>query len=156
MPLQVAVIKEHFSSHGDLSTVELEDGEAHDSSNVLDVQKNCSARISFTTRHSAERAFLNGKCWQGHNLQFMWLTSCNSSNDPGNIENSSSTLKGSLDADVQKEEKSACMVSQETTASGNGESENSERKSSVELAELQEVSQPSPGEEDSVKDNDVC
>ncbi|KAH7577320.1 hypothetical protein ACOSQ2_001841 [Xanthoceras sorbifolium] len=156
----VAVIKEHFSSYGDLSTVELEDRDVHDGSNVLDTQKNCSARISFTTRRSAERAFTNGKCWLGHSLQFMWLMSNNSSNDSGNIENSPSALKGSLDADVQKEEKSPGMVSQEAAASGNGESENSERKSSVEHAELQEVSQPSPtalsGEEDSLKNNDVC
>ncbi|KAI9176304.1 hypothetical protein LWI28_001022 [Acer negundo] len=156
----VAVMKEHFSYYGDLSTVELEDGEVHDGNSVLDTQKNCSARLSFTTRRSAERAFLNGKCWQGHNLQFMWLVSSNSNNDSGNIEISPPDLKGSLDTDVQKEEKPALEVSQEATASGNGESENSERKSSVEHAELQEVSQPSPtalsGEEDSLKDNVVC
>ncbi|KAK1568708.1 hypothetical protein Q3G72_027791 [Acer saccharum] len=170
----VAVMKEHFSSFGDLSTVELEDAEVHDGNSVLDTQKNCSARLSFATRRSAERAFMNGKCWQGHNLQFLWLVSSNSNNDSGNIEISPPALKGSLDTDVQKEEKSAREVSQEATASeeksarevsqeatasGNGESENSERKSSVEHAELQEVSQPSPtalfGEEDSLK-NAAC
>ncbi|KAK3183620.1 hypothetical protein Dsin_030906 [Dipteronia sinensis] len=124
----VAVMKEHFSSYGDLSTVELEDGEVHDGNSVVDTQKNFSARISFTTRRSAERAFLNGKCWQGHNLQFMWLVSSNSNNDSGNIEISPPTLKESLDVDVQKEEKSAREVSQEATASGNGDSENSGEK----------------------------
>ncbi|KAJ0113729.1 hypothetical protein Patl1_02808 [Pistacia atlantica] len=189
---KVAVLKEHFSSYGDLSAVELEDCEVHDCVNGLDTEKNCSARIAFTTRRSAERAFQNGKCWQGHSLQFTWLMSSGSGNDLGNRENSLSALKGSLDADVQKEEKSACNVSQEGTAdteisssahkgssdadvqedenlvcivsqegaaSGNMESENSERRSSVEHAESHEVSQPSPtamsGEEESPKDN-VC
>ncbi|XP_044502345.1 zinc finger CCCH domain-containing protein 41 isoform X2 [Mangifera indica] len=109
----VAVLKEHFSSYGDLSAVELEGGELHEGVNGLDSEKNCSARIAFTTRRSAERAFQNGKCWQGHNLQFMWLMSSGSGNDLGNRENSSSTLKGSSDADVQQEEKSACNLSQE-------------------------------------------
>lgn len=146
MPFQVAIIKEHFSSHGDLSTVELEDSEGQDS-------KSCSARISFTTRQSAEKAF-TVKSWQGHNLQFAWLKSSNTTtNDNGsNTENCSSTPKASSEADTRKEEKPR----QENTASGNAESENSARKSSVEHAELQEVSKPSPGEEeDSAKDSDV-
>lgn len=183
-------MKEHFSSYGDLSAVEWEGGELDEGVNGLDSEKNCSARIAFTTRHSAERAFQNGKCWQGHNLQFMWLMSSGSGNDLGNRENSSSTLKGSSDADVQQEEKSACnlsregtadtenspsahkessdvdvqeddnfvcIVSQEGAASGNVESENLERSSSVEHAGSLEVSQPSPAavsaEKESHKDN---
>ncbi|CBI34878.3 unnamed protein product, partial [Vitis vinifera] len=79
----VGVLKEHFSSYGDLSTVELEDLEALDGGNGSDASRNCSARIIFTTRRSAERAFVNGKCWQGHNLHFMWLISSNSGNELG-------------------------------------------------------------------------
>lgn len=155
----VAVLKEHFSSYGDLASVELEDGEVHESDNGSDASKNCQVRVSFTTRRSAERAFLNGKCWQGHNLQFTWLMPSSSSNDLGNKEKTSTSLKGSSDTDVQKEDKLSSVVSQEAEVSGNAESENSERKSRVEHAELQEVSQPSPtpmsGEEESPKDN-VC
>ena len=95
-------MKEHFSTFGALSNVELEDLEPNDS----EASKICSAHISFTTRRSAEKAFVNGKCWQGNNLQFMWLTSSNSRSDRG--------------------------VSQEAAASRSGESENIERKRSDE------------------------
>lgn len=152
-------MKEHFSSYGDLASVELEDGEVHEGDNGSDASKNCQVHVSFTTRRSAERAFLSGKSWQGHDLQFTWLMPSSSSNDLGNKEKTSTFLKGSSDTDVQKEEKLSSVVSQEAAASGNAESENSERKSSVEHAELQEVSQPSPtpmsAEEESPKDN-VC
>lgn len=155
----VAVLKEHFSSYGDLASVELEDGEVHEGDNGSDASKNCQVHVSFTTRRSAERAFLSGKSWQGHDLQFTWLMPSSSSNDLGNKEKTSTFLKGSSDTDVQKEEKLSSVVSQEAAASGNAESENSERKSSVEHAELQEVSQPSPtpmsAEEESPKDT-VC
>jgi RNA-binding protein 26 len=50
-------LKEHFSSYGDLSNVELEDLEANESEGL----KNCSACITFTARRSAERAYVNGK-----------------------------------------------------------------------------------------------
>ncbi|KAL7190341.1 hypothetical protein ACSBR2_022591 [Camellia fascicularis] len=104
----VAVLKEHFSAYGDLSAVELEDVESSD----LVASKNCSAHISFTTRHSAERAFVNGKCWQGHNLQLTWLPPSNSSNDNGTIR------------------EVAPVDSHKAAASGSGESEKLERKES--------------------------
>ncbi|THF97045.1 hypothetical protein TEA_020469 [Camellia sinensis var. sinensis] len=104
----VAVLKEHFSAYGDLSAIELEDVESSD----LVASKNCSAHISFTTRHSAERAFVNGKCWQGHNLQLTWLPPSNSSNDNGTIR------------------EVAPVDSHKAAASGNGESEKLERKES--------------------------
>ncbi|XP_058091921.1 zinc finger CCCH domain-containing protein 27 [Magnolia sinica] len=105
----VAALKEHFSSFGDLSTVELEHPEDHASSPTgSKPSHNCSARITFTTRRSAERAFQNGKCWQGHNLQFMWsTTSSNSSTDHGGVEISQSpTPKGPLDAGIMAESSS--------------------------------------------------
>lgn len=109
-------MKEHFSSYGDLSAVELEDGKFQDGANGLDTEKNFSALIAFTTRRSAERAFQNGKCWQGHNLQIVWLMSNSFGHDLSNRENSSPALKGSSDDDAQKKEKSACNTSQEGTA----------------------------------------
>ncbi|KAA8530207.1 hypothetical protein F0562_004916 [Nyssa sinensis] len=122
----VTVLKEHFSMYGDLSTIELEDLESSDP----EALKNCSARIFFTTRRSAERAFVNGKCWQGHNLQFMWLTSSSSSNDNGGRENHPSASRGPSDANLQPAEEVASLVSQEVAVSGNGESEILEERES--------------------------
>lgn len=68
----VSVLKEHFSSYGDLNLVELEGSEHGDSSNGSDAPE-ISAHISFTTRHAAERAFSSAKFWQGQKLQFKWL-----------------------------------------------------------------------------------
>ncbi|CAA3000999.1 zinc finger CCCH domain-containing 41-like [Olea europaea subsp. europaea] len=84
----VAALEEHFSSYGDLSSVELEELEPQETSNAS-LPSNVAARVSFTTRHSAEKAFLNGKCWQGHNLRFMWITYSNSSKNSGGTANSS-------------------------------------------------------------------
>ncbi|KAG6720011.1 hypothetical protein I3842_03G037100 [Carya illinoinensis] len=147
-----AVLKEHFSSYGDISNVELEDLEASES----DASKNCSACITFTTRRSAERAFVNGKCWQGHNLKFMWLTSSNSS---GVRENSPSIRKGHSEPDDQSQEQVSGIIPEEVSASENGESENPVRKSGIEHTEMDEDSQPSAsprsGEKESTKAN-VC
>ncbi|CAH9125237.1 unnamed protein product [Cuscuta epithymum] len=71
---KVALLKEHFSPFGELSSVELEGTEVEDK---LDTSK-ISALVSFTSRRSAERAFLNAKSWQGHALEFTWVPSVNS------------------------------------------------------------------------------
>lgn len=68
--------------------MELEELEPQEISNAS-LPSNVAARVSFTTRHSAEKAFLNGKCWQGHNLRFMWITYSNSSKNSGGTANSS-------------------------------------------------------------------
>lgn len=131
----MAVLKEHFISYGDVATVDLEDVEALDDGNGSGAPRNCSARVTFTTRRSAERAFVNGKCWEGHNLHFMWLTSNNSGNELSGREGSPSASKGSSDADLQPAGKVACIASLEKTLSGNGEPEVSERKSGMEHKE---------------------
>ncbi|KAK6256428.1 hypothetical protein SCA6_017733 [Theobroma cacao] len=154
----VDALKEHFLQYGDLFAVELEEVENDGDGLGSEALKNCSALITYSTRRAAERAFVNGKCWQGNNLQFTWLTS--TSNDPSSKETSSSIPKGSLDADVQREEKLTCSVSQEVVGSGNGESENSEGKSFVEHMELfEEVSRHSPSSSASEKEShkgDAC
>lgn len=128
-------MKEHFSSYGDISNLELEDQQAGES----EASKNCSARITFTTRRSAERAFGDGKCWQGHTLEFMWLTSSDSA---GGRENSPSIHKGHSDG--QTPEKIEGITPEEGSASENGEPENSVRESGVERGELgDDDSQPS-------------
>ncbi|MBA0571917.1 hypothetical protein Golob_002286, partial [Gossypium lobatum] len=128
---KVDVLKEHFLQYGDLSAVEIEDVE-NDNDMGSEAMNNCSIVITYGTRRSAERAYVNGKCWQGNNLQFTWLTSSNSSNDPSSKETSSSTPKGTLEADVQTEGELEFSVSPEVIASGDKESKNSEGESFVE------------------------
>ncbi|KAI3500905.1 hypothetical protein L1887_36734 [Cichorium endivia] len=67
----VSVLKEQFSQYGDISKVELDNIESNSDPGT----PKPSARIYFTTRHAAEKAFLNAKNWKGHNLQFTWLNS---------------------------------------------------------------------------------
>ncbi|KAJ6423866.1 hypothetical protein OIU84_024773 [Salix udensis] len=132
----VAALKEYFSSYGYLSAVELEDepgdydGDGNDDGS--DTLKSCSARVTFTTRRSAERAFLNGKCWQGKNLKFVWLMSSTSSTG----ENSSAP-KCPVQTDVQPVRKLARLDSQEVS----GEPENSERNNGDGPTEMDKVSQ---------------
>ncbi|KAK9090351.1 hypothetical protein Sjap_023528 [Stephania japonica] len=83
----VVTLREYFSSFGDLSTVELEDPDSDSIPANSEPSEKCSARITFRTRQSAERAFLNGKCWKGHNLQFSWLPSNKCSNEHNAKEN---------------------------------------------------------------------
>ncbi|KAK6913077.1 RNA recognition motif domain [Dillenia turbinata] len=120
----LAVMKEHFSPYGDLSAVELEDGETHDGTNGSEVSKSCSACIAFTTRHAAEKAFANAKYWHGSNLQFTWLMPSNSSNDRCSRESLSYTPRTTKDFE-DPAGKSTSSVSQEGSASGNGEPVNS-------------------------------
>ncbi|KAI3981476.1 hypothetical protein MKX01_007403 [Papaver californicum] len=97
----VVVLKDHFSSFGDLSTIEVEDFEPRNISASPELSDSHSARVTFTTRRSAEKAFTNGKCLQGHNLKFMWLTSSsNSTSNSGRESSSTSTTKGPPEAEV--------------------------------------------------------
>ncbi|KAI4350656.1 hypothetical protein L6164_005090 [Bauhinia variegata] len=73
---KVDALKEHFLQYGDLSAVEVGDVSVDD-------RGQSEARITFTTRHAAERAFINGKCWKDHNLTFVWVNSSNPSNEIG-------------------------------------------------------------------------
>ncbi|KAI3670081.1 hypothetical protein L6452_41699 [Arctium lappa] len=116
----VPVLKEHFSPYGDLSKVQLEDVEPSEGNAVPKTSKT-SARIHFTTRHAAEKAFLSGKSWKGHNLQFVWL---NSSKDVASRETSSPTSKAKSDSSTRPMVETSKMTPQEP--SGNGESEKTE------------------------------
>ncbi|MBA0726253.1 hypothetical protein Golax_002095 [Gossypium laxum] len=155
---KVDVLKEHFLQYGDLSAVEIEDVE-NDNDMGSEAMNNCSIVITYGTRRSAERAYVNGKCWQGNNLQFTWLTSSNSSNDPSSKETSSSTPKGTLEADVQTEGELEFSVSLEVIASGDKESKNSEGESFVENMALPEVSEHSSSPSSCMKESpkgDAC
>ncbi|KAH0710908.1 hypothetical protein KY284_012335 [Solanum tuberosum] len=96
----VTVLKEHFSTFGDPPAVEMEDLEPQDGNNGSEMS-NISASICFPTRRSAERAFSNGKIWQGQALQFMWLQSSNSTKDIGVKKDAHPALKQPPDASVQ-------------------------------------------------------
>lgn len=110
-------MKEHFSAFGDLTSVELEDLEPQDSSNGSETLS-ISARICFPTRRSAERAFLNGKIWQGQALQFMWLQSSNSTKDSGVRNDAAPALKQPSDASVQPISKDSSTGSEEGNTAG--------------------------------------
>ncbi|KAE8697142.1 putative DNA binding protein [Hibiscus syriacus] len=148
----VAVLKEHFLQYGDLFSVELQDVENEDADDTRsEPLKNCLALITYGTRQSAERAYINGKCWQGINLQFKWLTFNTNSRSK---ETPSSTPKEPLEADRQTEEKSACTIAQEiTVASGNGESGNSDRESFIEHMESAEASEQTPSPTSSMQES---
>ncbi|KAK4392962.1 Zinc finger CCCH domain-containing protein 41 [Sesamum angolense] len=120
----VAALEEHFSTYGDLSSVEMEESKLQET-NDASVPSDISARISFTTRRFAEKAFLHGKCWQGHKLQFMWLSSTSSGKEgaaaAGNLSSSSNMTS---DAKVQPTGEDASTPSQkisgkEGASSGN-------------------------------------
>ncbi|XP_027075253.1 zinc finger CCCH domain-containing protein 41 [Coffea arabica] len=122
----VSNLKEHFSVFGDLSVVELEDTKPQDGDNESEASK-VSGRISFTTRRSAEKAFLHGKCWQGQNLQFGWLSCSSTSRDNSGKEHPCASSKWSSDATVQ----SAGEVEiQAANTLGNAESQNLKLKAS--------------------------
>lgn len=93
-------MKEHFSSFGDLSSVELEDHEDNDGNSGLKTSQTFSARITFTARHTAERAFLYGKCCQGHNLHFTWLATSNNSSTNHKSGEISPAPKRPLDVEI--------------------------------------------------------
>ncbi|KAJ4900984.1 Zinc finger CCCH domain-containing protein 41 [Raphanus sativus] len=74
----VAVLKEHFSSYGEVSKVELEEDASTDGGKDQDEtdkeNRNRAACITFVKRSAAEKAFANAKCWQEHTLQLKWVT----------------------------------------------------------------------------------
>ncbi|KAL2624203.1 hypothetical protein R1flu_008448 [Riccia fluitans] len=81
---EVAVLKEHFAMFGELSGVDLEGAEDQKAGGTK-LSEIHSVRISFATRRSAERAFVQGKWLQGHCLQLVWVTTeINSSGAAGN------------------------------------------------------------------------
>ncbi|GAA0163410.1 RNA metabolism protein [Lithospermum erythrorhizon] len=92
----VSALKEHFSGFGDLVSVELERLES-DGMHVSETST--AARICFTTRRAAERAFSDGKCFEGHTLQFMWLTQNSNSRKDTRDNEKPSDSKWSVNAD---------------------------------------------------------
>nr|XP_009612584.1 zinc finger CCCH domain-containing protein 41 [Nicotiana tomentosiformis]XP_009612592.1 zinc finger CCCH domain-containing protein 41 [Nicotiana tomentosiformis]XP_009612600.1 zinc finger CCCH domain-containing protein 41 [Nicotiana tomentosiformis]XP_009612609.1 zinc finger CCCH domain-containing protein 41 [Nicotiana tomentosiformis] len=123
----VDVLKEHFSTFGDPPSVELEDLEPQDCNNGTEVQ-NTSAKISFRSRRSAERAFQNGKSWQGQILQLMWVLSSNPAKDVGVGENVTPASKQPSDANGQSNAKIGVAGLPEGSVAGNHEPDNQGRR----------------------------
>ena len=93
--LQESVLADHFSSFGELSSVVLEDTEAHNHDATLKPSLSCSACVTYTTRQSAEKAFIGGKSCKGHTLRFMWLTASPGSNNHSRPQNTSVPVRAS-------------------------------------------------------------
>ncbi|CAN0924500.1 Zinc finger CCCH domain-containing protein 41 [Linum grandiflorum] len=120
----VAALKEHFSTFGDVTSVEIEDtGPCNSDGNTSDTAKLFSANVTFATRRSAEKAFLNGKNWQENNLQFVWVASSTSS-----MSEPRSKTK-SLAVPAEKVRK---FDLEDASASGDGETQKSETNDGVE------------------------
>lgn len=105
--------------------------------------KSFYARVGFRDRQTAERAFLNCKSWQGHNLQFAWVpsaghvkanTNTRSSDNPSAADEPSESHR-------QSAEKAAPTPPGELV---DGESEDLERERSAVHANPAEASQPVP------------
>ncbi|MCO5553347.1 hypothetical protein L7F22_006868 [Adiantum nelumboides] len=58
--VDVSVFAEHFSCFGEVSNVEVDD-------------VNKGVKVTFHTRRAAEKAFLQGRCYQGTSLCFSWV-----------------------------------------------------------------------------------
>ncbi|KAJ1270719.1 hypothetical protein BS78_06G073500 [Paspalum vaginatum] len=98
LPPEIAnesILADHFSSFGELSSVVLEDTEAHNHDATLKPSLSCSACVTYTTRQSAEKAFVGGRSCNGHALRFMWLTASPGSNNHSRPQNSSIPVRAS-------------------------------------------------------------
>ncbi|KAK4477370.1 hypothetical protein RD792_016591 [Penstemon davidsonii] len=137
---EVATLEEHFSTYGDLSSVELEEPEPQETTHAS-VPPNVSACVSFTTRRSAEKAFSHGKCWQGQNLQFMWVTAINSCKESGGSKIPSASSNKPSDS------REAASTHSQTNASLKcDEPENFKKESDVESVEPENDSKSNSSE----------
>ncbi|XP_074308374.1 zinc finger CCCH domain-containing protein 41-like isoform X2 [Silene latifolia] len=127
-------LKDHFSSFGEISDVKIEclgDQQSGNDFTDSEVMTNCFAQVSFATCHAAERAFLDGKTWHGHNLRFRWVVTSIPSSSRSSGE-TSSALRGTLNTEVQSTEQTVDDNSQNTWDPN--ESNSSPPKSSDELS----------------------
>ncbi|CAO2042059.1 unnamed protein product [Urochloa humidicola] len=113
LPSEIAnesILADHFSSFGELSSVVLEDTEAHNHDATLKPSLSCSACVTYTTRQSAEKAFIGGKSCKGHTLRFMWLTASPGSNNHSRTH--STSIPGGASSPVGKTSSTAtsCMA----------------------------------------------
>lgn len=77
--LDIIALKEHFALFGDLSAVEVEDAK-NQCDEASEISETCVIRVTYVTRRAAERAFIEGRFWQGKNLQLAWVMASNTIN----------------------------------------------------------------------------
>lgn len=115
--------------------MKLEQSELQES-NDASLSSNVSARVSFTTRRSAERAFVQGKTWQGHKLEFLWVKSVH---NPGKEVESSNNLpaasSGQSDVKSQPSEDDASTDNFKISFTGSDEPENQKTEGDADSAE---------------------
>ncbi|XP_047334053.1 zinc finger CCCH domain-containing protein 41 [Impatiens glandulifera] len=104
----VAVLTEHFLPYGEVIGVEIEGGADNNSSSF--------ALVSFANRRSAETAFLNGKSWQGNNLEFVWVTTTTKA--AAQSSSTSSSLSAKENSPQGEENKVAAENDEPTTEIG--------------------------------------
>ncbi|XP_018440701.1 zinc finger CCCH domain-containing protein 41 isoform X1 [Raphanus sativus] len=96
----ITVLKEHFSSYGEVSKVELEDNASSDSDKDQESEthsKIVAACVTFVKRSAAEKAFANAKSWQEHTLQLAWVTrQIKKENNSNSVKNNPSASSGHL------------------------------------------------------------
>ncbi|KAI4389121.1 hypothetical protein MLD38_001381 [Melastoma candidum] len=82
----VAALEEHFSAYGELTLVKLEDMDGQRDGDETRTAETLSAGIGFSTQASADRAFNDGKCWQGQTMNFQWSADSSNVAPPANGE----------------------------------------------------------------------
>eukprot|EP01018_Ginkgo_biloba_P039146 Gb_08836 [translate_table: standard] len=91
----IVAVKEHFAVFGDLSVVELEgvESQSHGASKIPEA---CVVQVTYATRRAAERAFIEGRRWQGQSLQLVWAVATNVTNNLSRKNAPSPNLKVDL------------------------------------------------------------
>ncbi|KAJ4790889.1 Zinc finger CCCH domain-containing protein 27 [Rhynchospora pubera] len=67
----VSILKEHFSSFGEVASLEVDKRGAEN-------EKETEARVTYTTHEEAEKAYTSGRSLRNHNLIFKWVPALNS------------------------------------------------------------------------------
>lgn len=68
--LDVAMLKHHFQFFGEVVSVEIEDSDRQGEPNSTE---QATAKVTFSTRSAAEKAYGQGRWFQGAPLQFSWV-----------------------------------------------------------------------------------
>ncbi|EFJ38181.1 hypothetical protein SELMODRAFT_437689 [Selaginella moellendorffii] len=79
----IVALKAHFGTYGEVSDLEV-------------VEEGSAAQVSFATRRDAEKAFAQGKSWQGQPLQFAWVNNPTPSSTIAPPPSSSSNFSPSI------------------------------------------------------------